>query len=118
MAESALSRRLSEFTGVALFAGALLWLIALVSYTPSDPAWFFNSVGGAPAEFRGPRGRVLRRGVVPALGYAAYAMPIMLGFIGWHYFWCRKIEAGYTKLTGVAMLFGSVAGAARRSRPA
>ena len=59
LAESALSRRLSEFTGVALFAAALLWLVALVSYTPSDPAWFFNSVSdGGAAELRRPRRRV------------------------------------------------------------
>ena len=37
MAESALSRRLSEFTGVALFAAALIWLIALVTLLAERP---------------------------------------------------------------------------------
>ena len=40
MADSALSRRLNEITGVVLFAVALLWVIALVSYTDTDPVWF------------------------------------------------------------------------------
>jgi hypothetical protein len=37
MAESNLSRRISEFVGVALFALALIWLISLVTYEPTDP---------------------------------------------------------------------------------
>ncbi|MGH9174004.1 MAG: DNA translocase FtsK 4TM domain-containing protein, partial [Vicinamibacterales bacterium] len=42
-AGSALSRRLSEVVGVALFGSALTWLIALASYEPSDPVWFFST---------------------------------------------------------------------------
>ncbi|MEP6918028.1 MAG: DNA translocase FtsK 4TM domain-containing protein, partial [Acidobacteriota bacterium] len=54
MAGSALSRRLSEFVGVALFALALIWVIALASYSASDPVWFFNTGSGhAPANFAG-----------------------------------------------------------------
>ena len=41
MAGSALSRRLSEIIGVALFALAIIWLIALASYSAADPVWFF-----------------------------------------------------------------------------
>ena len=33
------SRRLSEFIGVALFALALMWLISLASYSPADPVF-------------------------------------------------------------------------------
>ena len=40
---SALSRRLSEVVGVALFAVALIWLVALATYDPNDPVWFFSS---------------------------------------------------------------------------
>ncbi|MCC6990291.1 MAG: DNA translocase FtsK 4TM domain-containing protein, partial [Acidobacteria bacterium] len=38
---SPLSRRVSEFVGVGLFALSLIWLIALASYDANDPAWFF-----------------------------------------------------------------------------
>ena len=51
---STLTRRASEFLGVALFAAAVLWIVALVTYEPGDPAWFFNT--GAthpPANFAG-----------------------------------------------------------------
>ena len=52
MKESTLSRRLSEFLGVALFAVALIWLISLVSHDSSDPVWFFTTdTSHAPANF-------------------------------------------------------------------
>ena len=39
---------MSEFLGVTLFATALVWLIALVTYNAADPVWFFNTGGQAP----------------------------------------------------------------------
>ena len=51
MSQSTLSRRISEFVGVALFALALIWLISLVTYDPTDPGWVFTTgAGHAPAE--------------------------------------------------------------------
>ena len=38
-----LSRRASEFAGVAVFAASLIWLIALVTHESSDPVWFFTA---------------------------------------------------------------------------
>ena len=43
MSRSTASRRVSEFVGVALFAAALIWLVSLASYEPSDPVWFFST---------------------------------------------------------------------------
>ena len=42
------------------------------------------------------------------LGYAAYLVPLVLAVIGWHYFWCRVVDAAYTKLIGAALLFSCV----------
>jgi len=110
LADSAVSRRLSEVAGVVLFAATILWLIALVSYSPTDPAWFFNSLTSAsPENFAGRAGAFLSEAAFQLLGYAAYVIPALLGYLAWHYFWCSKIEAGYTKLVGVALLLGSVA---------
>ncbi len=109
MAGSALSRRLSEFVGVALFAVSLLWLVALVSYSPTDPVWFFNTGGSAqPANFAGRIGAFLGELAFQLFGYAAYLVPVVLAVIGWHYFWCRVLDAAYTKAVGAALLFGCV----------
>ena len=110
MAQSAVSRRLSEVTGVALFAASLLWLVALVSYSPADPAWFFNSIGGQTANFAGPAGAFLSELAFQLLGYTAYLIPFLMGYLAWHYFWCEKIDAGYTKMAGATLFVIALAG--------
>jgi S-DNA-T family DNA segregation ATPase FtsK/SpoIIIE len=104
---STLSRRISEFAGVALFGCALLWVISLASYSASDPVWFFNTGSDlAPANFAGRIGAFVAEFSYQLLGYAAYVIPLVLVVIGWHYFWVRTLDAAYTKLAGAALLFG------------
>jgi S-DNA-T family DNA segregation ATPase FtsK/SpoIIIE len=95
----------SEFVGVALFAAALIWTISLASYEPADPAWFF-SVGfeAAPANFAGRVGAFLAELSFQLVGYAAYVVPVVLVITGWHYFWCRTVDAPGTKATGAVLL--------------
>jgi S-DNA-T family DNA segregation ATPase FtsK/SpoIIIE len=103
---SALSRRVSEVVGVALFAGALIWLIALATYDPNDPVWFFSTgTHEVPANFAGRVGAFLAELSFQVLGYASYLIPAMIAVAGWHYFWCRAIDAIYTKAIGALMLF-------------
>ncbi|HEY7443803.1 MAG TPA: DNA translocase FtsK 4TM domain-containing protein, partial [Vicinamibacterales bacterium] len=76
MAGSTLSRRLSEFCGVALFASALIWLIALVTYNPSDPVWFFSTVTAEePSNFIGRVGAFLAELSFQLLGDGSYLIP-------------------------------------------
>jgi S-DNA-T family DNA segregation ATPase FtsK/SpoIIIE len=107
MAESTLSRRISEFLGVALFALALIWLISLVTYEPTDPVWFFTT-GSAhpPANFVGRVGAFISELSFQLLGYAAYLLPGVVAWAGWYYFWCQPFEAIYTKLIGMTLLVG------------
>jgi DNA segregation ATPase FtsK/SpoIIIE, S-DNA-T family len=107
VAGSTVSRRVREFIGVALFAAALIWLIALATYEPSDPVWFFSAgSAAAPANFAGRVGAFLAELSFQLLGYASYVIPAAMVIIGWHYFWCRKVDAQYTKLVGAVLLFG------------
>ena len=104
---SALSRRISEVIGVALFAAALIWLIALATYDPNDPVWFFSTgTHDVPANFAGRVGAFLSELSYQVLGYASYLIPASIAVAGWHRFWCTKIDAVYTKFVGAAMLFG------------
>jgi len=106
---SFISRRVSEFVGVALFALALIWLISLASYSPSDPVWFFNTGSRLPpANFAGRIGAFMAELSYQLLGYSAYLTPLVLVVLGWHYFWCRSLDAAYTKLIGALLLFGCV----------
>ena len=106
MKDSTLSRRLSEFVGVVLFAVGLIWLISLVSHDPNDSVWFFTTGGSEqPANFVGRVGAFLSELSLQLFGYAAYLVPAVISVIGWHYFWCQKPDAAYTKATGAALLF-------------
>ncbi len=109
MAGTPLSRRVSEFLGVALFATALIWVISLASYSAADPVWFFNTGSDLPpANFVGRVGAFVGELSYQLLGYAAYLVPLVLAVVGWHYFWCRIVDAAYTKLLGAGLLFGCV----------
>jgi len=103
---STLSRRASEFTGVALFAGALIWLIALVTHEPSDPVWFFTAGHGhAAANFVGLVGAFLSEASLQVFGYASFVVPALLAVAGWNFFWCRQLDAAYTKAIGAGVFF-------------
>jgi DNA segregation ATPase FtsK/SpoIIIE, S-DNA-T family len=109
VASSTVSRRVSEFVGVALFGVALIWLISLASYNASDPVWFFNTGSDLPpANFAGRIGAFGGELSFQMFGYSAYLIPIVLVVIGWHYFWCRALDAAYTKLIGAGLMFGCV----------
>ena len=116
------SHKSAEFLGLTAFAVALMLLISLATYDPSDPAPFFRSGMTGPARnFIGPIGAFLAELLIPQLfGMAALLLPIVLAVTGWKLFWCRPIEAAYTKVTGfllmllsltalLTMTFGSVA---------
>jgi S-DNA-T family DNA segregation ATPase FtsK/SpoIIIE len=107
MSESTLSRRISEFAGVALFALALIWLIALVTHEATDPVWFFTTdAAHPPANFVGRVGAFLSELSLQLFGYASYLLPALIAAVAWHYFWCQPPDAAYTKAFGVTLFFG------------
>jgi len=110
MASSTRSRRLAEFLGLSSFALALMLLISLATYNPGDPAPFFKAGASGPARnFIGPIGAFLAELLVPQLfGVAALLLPLVLGVTGWKLFWCKPIEAPYTKACGVSALLLSL----------
>ncbi len=104
--ETSRSTRLTEFLGLSAFALALMLLISLATYTPQDPVPFFKAGGSGPVRnFIGPFGAFLAELLVPQLfGIAALLLPMVLGVAGWKLFWCKPIEAPYTKAVGLATL--------------
>ena len=110
MASSPRSRQLAEFLGLVSFGLALMLLISLATYNPRDPAPFFKAGASGPARnFIGPIGAFLAELLVPQLfGMAALLLPLVLGVTGWKLFWCKPIDAPYTKACGVAALLLSL----------
>jgi len=108
--EAARSQKSAEFLGLLAFAVALMLLISLATYNPADPAPFFRSGTAGPARnFIGPIGAFLAELLVPQLfGMAAILLPIILAVTGWKLFWCRPIEAAYTKVSGIVLMLLSL----------
>jgi S-DNA-T family DNA segregation ATPase FtsK/SpoIIIE len=104
------STRGAELLGLLAFALALMLLIALATFNPHDPAPFFKAGADGPARnFIGPFGAFLAELLVPQLfGLAALLLPLVLGLLGWKLFWCRPIEAPYTKAFGNMLLLLSL----------
>jgi S-DNA-T family DNA segregation ATPase FtsK/SpoIIIE len=105
------SHRGAELLGLAAFALALMLLIALATFDPRDPAPFFRAgAEDAARNFIGPFGAFLAELLIPQLfGLSALLVPIALGLVGWKLFWCRPIEAPYTKAVGNVMVLLSLA---------
>src|SRR5688500_17142225 len=86
-----------------------MWLVSLATYSSSDPVWFFNTGSERPPDnFAGRVGAFLAELSYQTLGYGAYLVPVVMVVLGWHYFWCRNVDAGYTKFVGAALLFSCV----------
>ncbi len=104
MSRSTLSRWLSEFFGVGLFAAALFSLVALATYDPADPVWFFSADGDeAPVNFAGRVGAFVAELSFQLVGFSAYLLPLVLVVLGWHYFWCRPVEGPYVRAVGLGL---------------
>ena len=91
MSASVMSRRASEALGVALFFGALLWFVALASYTPWRPGVVLlrRSARSRRPTSPGTFGAFVAESSFQLLGYASFLIPVVLLVAGWHYFWCR-----------------------------
>ncbi len=105
------SNRGAELLGLLAFALSLMLLIALATFDPRDPAPFFKAgASEAARNFIGPFGAFLAELLIPQLfGLAALLLPIALGLVGWKLFWCRPIEAPYTKAVGNLFLLLALA---------
>ncbi len=109
MASESRSTRWAEFLGLCCFAAALMLLISLATYHPSDPALYFKAGASGPVRnFIGPMGAFLAEILVPQLfGLAAVLVPLLLGLLGWRLFWCKPLLAPYTKAAGLLLLVAS-----------
>jgi len=108
------NRRLNEIIGMVVLVVAALLLLALVTYTPTDPS--FNTVGhyvtGRPAHnWTGVIGAYLADAMLQLIGVAAFFLPLVLGRLG--ICWMRSRPAGspLAKTIGLGMwvVFGPAA---------
>ncbi|HUZ93354.1 MAG TPA: DNA translocase FtsK [Edaphobacter sp.] len=108
------NRRLNEIIGLTVLVGAALLLLALATYTPSDPS--FNTVGaytiGRPAHnWTGIIGAYVADSLLQAIGVAAFFLPLVLGRLGLCWMWSRPAGSPLAKSIGLGLwvVFGPAA---------
>ena len=99
-------RRLNEILGLVVLVAAVLLMLALVSYTPSDPS--FNTVGGYMAgrpahNWTGIVGAWVADSSLQVVGVAIFLLPLVLVRLGIG--WMRSLPAGspYAKAIGLGL---------------
>ena len=81
---AALTGALRESAVIAVAAAALVVLIALLTYSPADPGFFFyRGVESSVHNRIGPVGAWLADALFGLFGRGAYWVPLMLGFGAW-----------------------------------
>jgi S-DNA-T family DNA segregation ATPase FtsK/SpoIIIE len=102
------NRRLNELIGFLLFVSALLLLLALASYSPSDPS--LNTASARPAwkpthNWVGIVGAYGSDFVLQIFGIAAFFIPVFLVMLGIRWWRSRPVDSYNAKLIGSAALF-------------
>jgi len=103
------NRRLNEIIGMVVLVCAGLLLLALASYTPSDPS--LNTVGSYVVgrlahNWTGMVGAYLADAMLQLIGVAAFLLPLVLGRLG--LCWMRSVPAGspLAKTIGLGLWVG------------
>jgi S-DNA-T family DNA segregation ATPase FtsK/SpoIIIE len=92
------NRRLNEILGLTVLVAAGLLLLAMATYTPTDPS--FSTVGGyasgRPAHnWTGMVGAYFSDAILQIIGVAAFFLPLVIGRLG--ICWMRSRPAGSPK---------------------
>ncbi|HEY4356055.1 MAG TPA: DNA translocase FtsK [Acidobacteriaceae bacterium] len=97
------SRRLNEMLGLIVLAAAGLLLLALLSYTPSDPS--FNTVAGShhPHNWTGIVGAYVSDLLLQSFGVAFFAVPLLLIRLGISWMRSKRVGSAIAKSAGLAL---------------
>lgn len=105
------NRRLNELIGLLVMAAALLLLLALVSYHPTDPS--LDTARGlvhgteAPIPIHnwiGITGAYLSDFLLQVEGLASFLLPLMLGALGFAWMRSRGVDSSKSKVAGAILL--------------
>ena len=96
------NRRLNELVGLLVLASAILLLLSLLSYRPTDPS--FNTTGPGPVRnWIGPVGAHLSDFILQIEGISAYLIPLLIGALGWTWMRSRPTGSPGAKSIGVML---------------
>jgi S-DNA-T family DNA segregation ATPase FtsK/SpoIIIE len=97
------NRPLNIFLGLGLGLAALLVLLALATYQPSDPSWNTASSELKPHNWVGVFGASLGDLLLQSLGITAYFIPLWLGGLGWTWMHSRPGGSAWLRWLGTLL---------------
>jgi DNA segregation ATPase FtsK/SpoIIIE, S-DNA-T family len=105
------NRRLNELVGFVCIAAAVLLALALISYSPHDPAFNVSTASFAENPVQnwiGPVGSYTADVSFQILGFAAFLLPVAIGLLGYRWFRSRAADSQWATLVGYALLLLSL----------
>jgi len=102
------NRRLNELIGFLFFVSALLFFLALASYSPADPS--LNTASARPAwkptnNWIGIVGAYFADFALQMFGIAVFILPVFLVVLGIRWWRSRAVDSWVAKLIGSSALF-------------
>ena len=108
IAKHFLGPRLREGAFIGISAVCLYLLLALISYSPDDPAWSGTGSGAGVSNAGGPAGAWLADVFFSLIGYLAYLFPLMLAWRAWILFQHRHEDNAFDWVTFVIRALGLI----------
>ena len=102
------NRPLNIFLGLVLVLAAILVLLALATYHPSDPSWNTASSLAKPQNWIGLFGAWFSDLFLQALGITAFLLPLWLGELGWTWMHSRPGGLPWLRWTGTLLALAFV----------
>ncbi|MGE5308155.1 MAG: DNA translocase FtsK 4TM domain-containing protein [Deltaproteobacteria bacterium] len=114
-------QRINEFKGLLLAAAALIILLSLVSFDLNDLSFYTSHPNVPPHNLIRIFGAYLAAGLFFLFGWAAFIVPVFLGWVGVQYFRNEPPVLGVSRIGGLSILLlslGSLIGLITMSVPA
>ena len=105
------NKRLNELIGFLCITVALLLGLALISYSPHDPAFNVSAASAGENAVRnwiGPAGSYTADLCFQVFGFAAFLLPVALGILGYRWFRSQAIHSQWASLAGYGLLLLSL----------
>ncbi len=105
------NKRLNELIGFLCITAAILLGLALISYSPRDPAFNVSAASAGDNLVRnwiGPVGSYTADLTFQIFGFAAFLLPVAIGVLGYRWLRSRAVDSQWAALVGYGLLLLSL----------
>ncbi|HAX41636.1 MAG TPA: DNA translocase FtsK [Bryobacteraceae bacterium] len=104
--------RLQELMGVVFLFAAIGFVVALATYDPGDPSLNTATALHPPENAIGVIGSHLADLCFQCVGFAAWALPLILGMVGYQWLRRREVRSPLERVVGYSVMMAALAAGA------